>query len=165
MLIAFSGLPGVGKTTLARALASEIGAVYLRIDTIELAIDASGFVGDMGPMGYMVAYGLAEDNLKFGRTVIADSVNPIGITRDAWHAVAQRCDIPCVDIEVICSDVDIHRERVETRLARENVPGMPDWAAVVAREYETWVTPVVRVDTARGTHEEYLAWLKRAVDV
>lgn len=163
MLIAFSGLPGVGKTTLARAFAREIGAVYLRIDTIELAIDASGFVGDMGPMGYMVAYGVAEDNLMLGRTVIADSVNPIAVTRHAWHAVAQRSGVQCVDIEVICSDVNVHRERVEVRLAREDVPGMPDWAAVVSREYEPWTTGVVRVDTVKGSHEEHLALLNRAV--
>ena len=38
MLIIFSGLPGSGKSTIARALAKRLGAVYLRIDTIEQAI-------------------------------------------------------------------------------------------------------------------------------
>ena len=38
MLIAFGGLPGVGKTTLAKALAKRQAAVYLRIDTIEQAV-------------------------------------------------------------------------------------------------------------------------------
>lgn len=38
MLIIFSGLPGSGKSTIARALAQRLGAVYLRIDTIEQAI-------------------------------------------------------------------------------------------------------------------------------
>lgn len=38
MLIIFSGLPGCGKSTIARALAKRLGAVYLRIDTIEQAI-------------------------------------------------------------------------------------------------------------------------------
>ena len=43
MLIIFGGLPGVGKTSIARALAQKIGAVHLRIDTIEQAIlDAGG---------------------------------------------------------------------------------------------------------------------------
>lgn len=34
MLIIFSGLPGSGKSTIARALAKRLGAVYLRIDTM-----------------------------------------------------------------------------------------------------------------------------------
>lgn len=35
MLIVMSGLPATGKTTISRALASQINAVHLRIDTIE----------------------------------------------------------------------------------------------------------------------------------
>ncbi|MDR3159093.1 MAG: AAA family ATPase [Zoogloeaceae bacterium] len=34
----FPGLPGVGKTTLARHLAEVSGAAYVRIDTIEQAL-------------------------------------------------------------------------------------------------------------------------------
>ena len=35
MLIVFSSLPGTGKTTIAKDLAAQTDAVYLRIDTIE----------------------------------------------------------------------------------------------------------------------------------
>ena len=37
-LIVFGGLPGTGKTTLAKAIAGEHAATYLRIDTIEQAL-------------------------------------------------------------------------------------------------------------------------------
>lgn len=46
--------------------------------------------------GYRVAYALADDNLRLGRTVIADSVNPIGLTRDAWLSVADRAQVTAV---------------------------------------------------------------------
>lgn len=42
MLIVIGGLPGIGKTTLARLLAARLGAVHLRVDTIEQAIVRAG---------------------------------------------------------------------------------------------------------------------------
>lgn len=38
MLIVFGGLPGTGKSTIARALARALRATYLRVDVIEQAI-------------------------------------------------------------------------------------------------------------------------------
>ncbi len=39
MLISIGGLPATGNTTVARAVAAERHAAYLRIDSIETAID------------------------------------------------------------------------------------------------------------------------------
>jgi predicted kinase len=77
MLIVFGGLPGVGKTTLAKAVARNMEAVYLRVDTIEQALRSCKMLqAEVGSTGYAVAYRLAEENLRIGRTVVADSVNP-----------------------------------------------------------------------------------------
>jgi predicted kinase len=76
MLIIFGGRPGIGKTTIAREVASQLGALYVRIDLIEQAIRNSGTLSPpLNDTGYRVAYAIAEDNLRLGRTVIADSVN------------------------------------------------------------------------------------------
>ena len=107
MLIIFGGLPGTGKSTLARLLAHKLKATHLRVDTVEAALVNQG--QPVGPAGYTVAYGVAEDNLQLGQTVLADSVNPLDITRRAWREVATRSQVDFVEVEVICSDRDEHK--------------------------------------------------------
>ena len=149
MLIVFGGLPGAGKTTVARALAQRLEAVHVRIDTIEQALLSSGAIkGDIGPAGYAVGYAIAEDNLRIGRTVVADSVNPVQASRDGWLDVARRADVRAVEVEVICSDAREHRRRVETRTTDIAGLRLPTWQAVVDRHYEQWERPHIVVDTA-----------------
>ncbi len=146
VLVSLSGLPGAGKTTLARALCSRLGAMHLRIDSIEHALRAIG-QGD-GPAGYLAAYAVAEDNLRLGHLVVADCVNPLAITRQAWRDAAARAGARIVEVEVVCSDPGEHRRRVEERAP--DLPGqrLPTWAGVQACAVERWDCAPVRIDTA-----------------
>ncbi|HDS1736301.1 AAA family ATPase [Pseudomonas sp. BP8] len=149
MLIVFSGLPGTGKTTLAKALAVTTGAVYLRIDAIEQAIrDANVLAQDVGRSGYLVANALAQSNLGLGRTVIVDGVNPVRESRTTWSEIACNAGVRLANIQVICSDTDEHRRRVETRTP--DIPGLtpPTWASVLSHDYEPWDQPPFCIDTA-----------------
>ena len=86
---------------------------YLRIDVIEQAIrQAAVLAGDIGAAGYAVANALAEGNLANGRAVVADGVNPVGESREAWRMVADRARVRLIEIEVVCSDPIEHRRRV-----------------------------------------------------
>lgn len=148
MLIILSGLPGVGKTTIARSLARQMAAVHLRIDTIEHAIRASGVAGEMADAGYRVAWALARDHLDQGLTVVGDSVNPWPSTREAWRLVAQGAGVASLDVEVICSDLAAHRRRVETRTSDIAGFAPPTWEEVVARDYRPWSSERLVIDSA-----------------
>ena len=164
MLVIFSGLPGVGKTKISRELARQIGAVYLRIDSIGQAIRASALASQsLDDVGYRVAHAVAEENLRIGRVVIADSVNPLQLTRDAWLNVAKSAEVTAIEIEVTCSDLNEHRRRVETRVT--DIPGlmMPAWADVVAREYHPWHRKHLVIDSAVRTTEQNVGLIREAL--
>ena len=149
MLIVFGGLPGTGKSTIARDLCRKIGACLVRVEEIEQSIVRSGLASHpVGEVGYLVAYAIAEGNLSLGRTVVADSVNPQPVTRLAWKEVGRRAGVDVREIELICSNSEEHRTRVELRTT--DIEGLPllSWRDVIDRDYEIWDQPHVLVDTA-----------------
>src|SRR5262245_27135972 len=94
-LFIFSGLPGSGKTTLAKVVARRIGGAYIRIDTIEQSLRDLCAV-NVEAEGYRLAYRVASDNLRSGLSVVADSCNPIELTRREWERVALDAGVPYV---------------------------------------------------------------------
>ena len=164
MLYIFGGLPGTGKSTLASSLARRCGAVYIRIDTIEQAMRNSGLPVD-GPAGYLVGYSLASDNLRLGQDVVADSVNPLSITRKAWVHVARKEVVPFIEIEIVCSDLAEHQKRIELREADINGLRLPSWQEVIAREYEEWPAEHVIIDTASQSLDHSISALFDALGI
>lgn len=149
MLIALSGLPGTGKTTIARELAGRVHAVHLRIDSIEQALRRAGVAVE--GEGYAVAHAIAEDNLRLGLVVVADCVNPWPLTRDAWRSVAARAGTPVLEVEIVCGDPAEHRRRVEARAPDIAGHRVPTWQEVADRDYRRWDRDRLVVDAGRLT--------------
>lgn len=165
MLVVFGGLPGTGKTTIARAIAARQSATYLRIDEIEEAIRSTGVLGtDVGPAGYTVANAVAASNLINGRLVVADCVNPVRESREGWRATAARTQKPLLEIEIICSDPVEHRRRVEERHSDINGFVPPTWQSVLAHEYSPWSEPHLVIDTAVIVPHEAVEIIERHIN-
>lgn len=152
-LYIFSGLPGVGKTVLSQRLAAHLGAAYLRIDTIEQSLRDLCNV-KVQAEGYRVAYRIAADNLRLGVSMVADSCNPIELTRDEWEAVAQEAEANHINIEIVCSNRSEHRQRVESRNASIAGLVLPDWHEVECRAYDDWTRARIVLDTAGKTEQQ-----------
>ena len=150
-LIVVGGLPGTGKTTLARALARSLGAVYLRVDAVETPLLRAGI--EVGALGYEMVRELALSNLSLGAQVVVDLVNPLPVTRRIWTDLAALLDVPLVVVECVVPDEGEHRRRVTTRVP--DLPGqvVPTWEDVLAREYVEWDAardgPRVLIDMTR----------------
>ncbi len=156
-LVVLGGLPASGKTTISRALARWTGAAHIRVDTIEQAIVDGGLTGHpVGVAGYAVAYAVAADQLELEHLVVADTVNPVAETRAAWRAVALSRGLPLLEVEVVCGDPGLHRERATSRSGDIVGLGQPTWTEITGREYAAWSADL-SVDTAALTPDDAVA--------
>lgn len=154
ILIVFGGLPATGKTTLSRQLTRRIAASYIRVDAIEQSLRAAGH--DVGPMAYVIANALAAENLRLGRVVVADCVNPVLASRDGWRQAALQSSARIAEIEVICSDLALHRQRAEARTSDIAGLKLPTWQDIVDRDYEPWDREHLVLDTAADSIDHLL---------
>lgn len=143
----FGGLPATGKSELSRYLSETIGALYLRIDTIEQALKNNG-IRHIYDEGYKIAASIALENLKLGLSVVADSTNPVNESRELWRNTATCSNAKFIQIEVICSDLLEHKQRVDTRTSNIHGLKLPTWESVIEREYHQWTTERIVIDTA-----------------
>lgn len=152
-LVVIGGLPATGKTTVARRVAAALGAAMVRVDTVETALARAAGAHAAAqrwelPPGYAISYDLAADQLRAGLTVVAESVNPLRVTRDAWRAVGEEQGARVLEVELVCSDATLHRRRLETRVL--DLPGLenPSWEQVTGRERDPWHRDHLELDTA-----------------
>ncbi len=136
VLVVLSGLPGTGKTTIAREVSQRLGACYLRVDAAEAALSRSGAA--VGAGGYAVIHELAVSNLLLGNAVVVDAVNPVPEARASWREVAARSEARLINFVTVLPDLEEHQRRVEARVP--DIPGheVPTWDEVQRSEWTTW---------------------------
>lgn len=157
-----AGLPGAGKSTIAEILGHRLGFPVISVDPIESAILSAGIDSDQptGLAAYLVADAIADAALANGVSIIVDAVNAVDPARQQWLDLAQKHHEPLRFLEIVCSDTDLHKERLESR--DRNLAHIPDptWHAVEQSldEYSDWTggtaaVPRLTLDSVRPLGE------------
>ncbi len=173
-LVLVGGLPGTGKSTLARALGDALEATVLRSD--EVRKELAGLPADApAPAGYgegiysaaataetyRELLSRAEIALGMGEIVVLDASWSDRTHRDLARAVAHRTHAEVVELR--CEvDPAVAAERIRARAARGGDPSdaTPAVAAAMAARADPWPEA-----TTISTAEDVSVTVARALDV
>lgn len=163
-LIIFTGLPGAGKSALADAIGRELCIPVFAKDWLEATLLRSKLIPaetekQLGSVGYDLLTVFAERQLNLNQSVILDSVASTESIRNTWRDLAMKYKADWRVIECVCSDVAVHRERLEKRQRR--IPGWHElkWSEVefVRSYYASWEEERLIVDSINSVDQNFLA--------
>lgn len=147
-LVLITGVAGTGKSTLAEVAADELGAAVLgwdwamasltRFEPIQRAL-RTGSREQYVELGWAILCNFAIAQLRHERSVVLDGVAGAAEI-DMVAQVAAETDARMLVVATDCSEVDVHRARVEGR--RREIPGWHEleWSQVAGAR-ERWKPP------------------------
>lgn len=146
-LILFSGIPGTGKSTLSEDITRILHIPVFSLDWVLGAM----LLSDLGVQNEVFYITTAEAllimliqrQLMLGQSAILDTPANTISERKRWQNLAQSHSAVFYGIETICSDIVVHRGRVEGR--KRGIPGWHDtvsWSHVeqMRSAREVWTT-------------------------
>ena len=160
-LAVFSGVPGVGKSTLADAVGRTLGLPVFAGDWLLGSLTPFGgqYLDRRLEIGAEMLTTLALRQLSLGQSAILDFPVEDPATRTRWRSLADRASARFSVVVCVCSDRQAHQARLEGRT--RGIPGWHDagsWANVEKRlaEFAPWDGDVLTVDTMQP-HEVSVA--------
>jgi len=120
MLIMVCGLPGTGKTTLAKAVAEKTDAVYLNSDSIRMSmLKEREYTEEEKKQIYEAMFEEAEKQMKDGKNVVLDATFYKKELRERAKSVADELKTAFFIIECVTHE-DLLKERILKRKDTES---------------------------------------------
>jgi len=115
LLIVLVGLPGTGKSTLARALAQALPAAVVESDFVRKQLfDSPAHSGQESQLVHSVCHDVIRRLLRRGVSTVSDATNLIESQREFLYHLADQCDARLLVVRVAASEPVI-RQRLEQR--------------------------------------------------
>ena len=166
-LILFAGLPGSGKTTLARLVAKQLTLPLLSKDRVQRVLRDHHLAAENTGDGYYIILDMADEQLSMGVSVILDATFPLDHFRMVASEIAARHSARFCPIYCYCSDDGEWRRRMT-----ERVQYIPGWRPVgwddvlrMREYYQPWNDNAVVLDSMQPpkvNFERALAAIKQA---
>lgn len=154
-LILFAGMPGSGKTTLARLVARQLCIPIFSKDRVQRVLRDHHLAAENTGDGYYIILDQADEQLNLGISVILDATFPLDHFRMVASEIAARHAANFCAIYCYCSDDRVWQKRMQDRV--HYIPGWKPvgWNDVLRmREYyQPWDENAHHVDSLLPPHK------------